>query len=432
MIKKMEERKTGKSNKKHDKQKNSKKEKQQKNIFQNYDWNLLYLVLFTCGIGLILIYSASAYIAKSKNLESTYFLKRQLMTIVIGLGCMLLIASKIDYKWLKTRFKLPAPGFIRDRYGKNSMFISFPAILLFLMTVLQAYTTFFAPVTNGARRWISVFGQQLQPSEIAKFVVIIFGAYTCAKISRDEVKPVKLLLDLLCVLPLLIFIAIANLSAAIIVAMIYAAILFTNSKRLAPYILLGVAGYKVMDLYVSLKGGYRSDRFEIWENLESSEKGQQILQGLYAIASGGIFGKGLGESEQKYGRVPEAYNDMIFTIICEEIGIFGGIAILILFGFILYRMWIVIVNARDRFGALLGIGIMSQVGIQVILNVLVVTNTIPSTGVVLPFISFGGSSIVLMMIEIGFFLNISSKIQYTDKLKAKRDEKKHNKAVNKQ
>jgi len=239
----------------------------------------------------------------------------------------------------------------------------------------------------------------------------------------------KFFLDIFLVLPLIFLIAKENLSAALIVAAIYGAIIFTNSKRLSPYIILAGTTYFLVRMFVKLKGGYRSVRFEIWENVEESEKGQQILQGLYAIASGGIFGKGLGGSEQKYGRVPEAYNDMIFTIICEEFGIFGGIAIILIFGLILYRMWIVIKNARDRYGALLGIGIMAQVGVQVVLNVLVVTNQIPSTGVILPFISFGGTAIIIMLAEIGVFLNISLKIRYYDKLSAKNALKQGDKSV---
>ena len=172
----------------------------------------------------------------------------------------------------------------------------------------------------------------------------------------------------------------------------------------------------VIKAAVKLQGGYRSARLEIHANVETNEKGQQILQGLYAIASGGLFGKGLGGSEQKYGRVPEAYNDMIFTIVCEEFGIFGGIAVIVLFGLILYRMFIVIMNAKDRFGALVGVGIMSQIAIQVVLNILVVTNVIPSTGVILPFISFGGTAVIIMLFEIGVFLNISRQIEYKNSL----------------
>ena len=139
-----------------------------------------------------------------------------------------------------------------------------------------------------------------------------------------------------------------------------------------------------------------------------------------------MFGKGLGGSEQKYGRVPEAYNDMIFTIICEEFGLFGGLAIILLFALILIRMFVVIMNAKDRFGALVGVGIMSQIGIQVVLNILVVTSVIPSTGVILPFISFGGTAVIIMLFEIGIFLNISWKIEYKNRLLAKRAGKYYN------
>ena len=198
---------------------------------------------------------------------------------------------------------------------------------------------------------------------------------------------------------------------------IYGVIIFVNAKKTLPYFALaGITGIAVIK-GVKFFGGYRSDRLEILENVETSEKGQQILQGLYAIASGGLFGKGLGGSEQKYGRVPEAYNDMIFTIICEEFGLFGGIAVILLFALILYRMFVVIMNAKDRFGALVGIGIMSQIGIQVVLNILVVTS------IILPFISFGGTAIIIMLFEIGIFLNISWKIEYKNSLLVKREER---------
>lgn len=394
----------------------SKKSKtKKKNVFIYYDWNIVYLVLFACAMGLIIIYSASAYIAKSKNLESTYFFKRQLEAIGVGLFLMLCFSLN-NYKKLLKSFKIPFPKFIRNATNIEYFILSKPGVMLFGMTLLQAYTSFLTPVNNGARRWLNIGIMRFQPSELAKFVVIIFGAYTCAKVSRDKVKFSKLFLDIFAVTPLIIFIAVENLSAGIIVSGIYGLILFTNSKWIFPYIGLGVLATVSAILYVKFTGGYRSTRLEIWENVENSEKGQQILQGLYAIASGGLFGKGPGGSEQKYGRVPEAYNDMIFTIICEEFGIFGGIAIIVIFALILYRMWIVIMNARDRFGALLGVGIMSQIGIQVILNVLVVTSVIPSTGVILPFISFGGSGIVFMLIEIGIFLNISWQIKYINRL----------------
>lgn len=396
--------------------KSSASENKKKRIgLRYYDFNLTFLILFACSIGLIIIYSASAYIAKSKNLESTYFLKRQLITIGIGFFLMVLF-SFADYRWLKFRVRLPMPMFLRGVFGRNSFVISLPWIMLFAMTALQGYTSFFAPINNGARRWIDVGGLSFQPSEFAKFVVIVFGAYICQRKPRKINTPGGFLVAVIYVLPLLGFIAKENLSAAIIVAGIYGFVIFVNARKTLPYLVLAGVMAASMKAAVKLLGGYRSARLEIHANVETSEKGQQILQGLYAIASGGLFGKGLGGSEQKYGRVPEAYNDMIFTIICEEFGIFGGIAVIVLFGLMLYRMFIVIMNAKDRFGALVGVGIMSQIAIQVVLNILVVTNRIPSTGVILPFISFGGTAVIIMLFEIGVFLNISLQIEYKNSL----------------
>ena len=394
------------------------KSKNRKIGMRYYDFNLAFLILFACAIGLIIIYSASAYIAKSKNLESTYFLKRQLITIGAGFGLMILF-SFINYKWFKFRVKLPIPRFLRALLHRKSFVISLPGTLLLGMTVLQGYTSFLAPIHNGARRWLIVGGFTFQPSELAKFVVIIFGAYICSRKPKEINTFWGFIKAMLYVTPLIALILKENLSAAIIVTAIYDVIIFVNAKKTLPYfVLAGIAGVAVK-VGVKFFGGYRSDRFEILENVETSEKGQQILQGLYAIASGGLFGKGLGGSEQKYGRVPEAYNDMIFTIICEEFGLFGGLAIILLFALILIRMFVVIMNAKDRFGALVGVGIMSQIGIQVVLNILVVTSVIPSTGVILPFISFGGTAVIIMLFEIGIFLNISWKIEYKNRLLSK-------------
>ena len=315
---------------------------------------------------------------------------------------------------------------MRGIFKHKTFTISLPGIILFGITLLQGYTSFFTEEANGARRWITLGSVSVQTSELAKFAVIIFGAYICSK-NPKKINTVKgFLAAIVFVAPLLFFIGIENLSAAIIVAAIYGTIIFVNAKKAARYILLAFISGFIAKEVTKLMGGYRSARIAIMENVETNEKGQQILQGLYAIASGGFFGKGLGGSEQKYGRVPEAYNDMIFTIICEEFGIFGGIAIILLFVLIIARMIVVIINAKDRFGALLGLGIMSQIAIQAILNILVVTNKIPSTGVILPFISFGGTAITIMLFEIGFFLNISMQIEYKHRLLIKKSVKNSN------
>jgi cell division protein FtsW len=153
------------------------------------------------------------------------------------------------------------------------------------------------------------------------------------------------------------------------------------------------------------------ERLQIWLNQEEHAKGYQTLQGLYAIGSGGLFGKGLGASMQKLGFVPEAQNDMIFSIICEELGLFGAVIVITMFLVLLWRMMLIANNAPDLFGSLLVVGVMGHIAIQVILNIAVVTNTIPNTGISLPFISYGGTSVMFLLIEIGLVLNVAKKIQ---------------------
>ena len=158
-----------------------------------------------------------------------------------------------------------------------------------------------------------------------------------------------------------------------------------------------------------LLGGFRASRILVWLDPEkyASEGGFQVLQGLYAIGSGGLFGKGLGQSVQKLGFVPEAQNDMIFTIICEELGLFGGIAVLLLFAFLIWRFMVVANNADDLFGSLIVVGVMAHIAVQVILNVAVVTKTVPNTGITLPFISYGGTSVLFLLSEIGLVLSVA-------------------------
>ena len=157
---------------------------------------------------------------------------------------------------------------------------------------------------------------------------------------------------------------------------------------------------------------YRGERLEIWRNVETHPKGHQILQGLYAIASGGIFGKGLGQSMQKLGFIPESHNDMIFSVICEELGLFGAICIILLYLLVIWRLFIISINAPDLFGGLIATGILTHIAVQVLINISVVTNTIPSTGIPLPFISYGGSSLIFLLFEMGIALNISNQIKY--------------------
>ena len=210
--------------------------------------------------------------------------------------------------------------------------------------------------------------------------------------------------------PLLGLIAKENLSTAIVIAGILVSICFVASRKKLYFIIVGILCVAVGSLYV-FGVGYRSERVDVWRNVETHPKGYQILQGLFAIASGGIFGTGLGQSMQKLGFIPEAHNDMIFTIICEELGLFGAIAVILLFVLLLWRLFIIAINAPDLFGGLIAVGIMAHIAIQVILNIAVVSNSIPSTGIPLPFISYGGTSVSVLLAEIGVALSVSNQIR---------------------
>jgi cell division protein FtsW len=215
------------------------------------------------------------------------------------------------------------------------------------------------------------------------------------------------------VAPLFVLIAVNNLSTAIIVMGIAIGMIFVASPKYMQFIVVGLTGVAGIVVFLLLpSAGYRSDRVQMWLHPENYTKGYQTLQGLYAIGSGGLFGKGLGNSMQKLGFVPEAPNDMIFSIICEELGLFGAVCVILLFLLLLWRFMVIANNARDLYGALLVTGILSHIAIQVVLNIAVVTNSIPNTGVTLPFISYGGTSVVFLMAEMGLALSVSRGIQF--------------------
>jgi len=369
---------------------------------RHYDFTLMFLVIFACTVGLIIIYSSSAYIAQSKGLSSTHFLFRQGLSVLLGILGMIFF-SMVNYKIFL--LKLPL---IRIRI----------ATFIFLVAnILQFYVSYLVKDDrNGSVRWINIGPISFQPSEISKLAVILFVAAVCSRIPKRMRKVGGFFQIGVYVAPIIAFIAKENLSTAIIVGVIFVSVCFVTSTRYWYYFLAAAAGVAGSIAYVLLNKGYRSERITAWLNLEGSEKGHQILQGLYAISSGGILGTGLGGSVQKFGRVPEAYNDMVFTIICEELGLAGGIAVIILFILILMRMFSIALNAKDLFGSLITVGIMTQIAIQVILNVAVVTNFVPATGITLPFISYGGTSVAILLSEIGIVLNISSKIEYRDML----------------
>ena len=242
------------------------------------------------------------------------------------------------------------------------------------------------------------------------------------KLGRDVDRPAGIARIAMVVLPLAAIVAANNLSSGIIIVGIGFVMLFVASRKKLWYFLVMAAGGLVIAFAPQIGNGlraihllkpYQLSRINVWKNPEAfaSDGGYQVLQGLYAIGSGGLFGKGLGESIQKLGFVPEAQNDMIFSIICEELGLFGAVSLILVFMFMIYRFMVIASNAPDLFGCLLVVGVMAHIAIQVILNIAVVTNTIPNTGITLPFISYGGTSIVFLEAEMGMVLSVSNQIK---------------------
>lgn len=274
-------------------------------------------------------------------------------------------------------------------------------------------------------RWIRLpFNQQLQPAEIAKIAIILFiPALICS--MGKEIKPWKGIGRIMAwggISAAVVFLITDNLSTAIIVmgiTCILILVVHPRTKMLVGILgiigVIGITGARILGLILETSGSFRMRRILVWVNPEkyASEGGYQIMQALYAIGSGGFFGKGLGNSAQKM-IIPEVQNDMILSIICEELGVFGAIMVLVLFGLLLYRLLFIAQNAPDMYGSLIVTGIFAHIALQVTLNVMVVINCIPTTGITLPFISYGGTSVLFLMAEMGIALGVSSRIKITE------------------
>ena len=267
--------------------------------------------------------------------------------------------------------------------------------------------------SNGSQRWIEVGGIQLQPSEIVKLLIILYLPSVCVKHPKYLTSYQGIIRLIAPCIVSAGLIAKENLSTAVVCVAIMVVIIFVacpDYKILVmPVVALVIAGVLLITTV-----GYRGDRIDAWLHPETSDSGYQTMQSLYAIGSGGLFGKGLGQSIQKLGFLPESHNDMIFAIICEELGLFGAFCVILLFVMLLWRMMVIANNAPDLFGALLVVGVMGHFAIQVVLNIAVVTNSIPNTGITLPFISYGGTSILFLMSEVGLVLNVSKSIRLRD------------------
>lgn len=378
----------------------SRRNKKQAEYF--FDYTLLFIVLFLLGFGMIMVYSTSSYeasLSASLKYDEAYYLKHQALAAVMGLVAMIVVANIPYHFW--------------ERFAVLGYFLS--AILIALVLTPLGIEA------NGAKRWLNL-GLSVQPAEIAKLCMILFLASFICKMGKGIRTGRGFWLVLMIPVPicLMVWKITNNMSSAIIIFGIALLMLFVASPDYKRFVLMGAAGVAAVAALVFAiiqmehsDLGFRGGRILAWLNPEAyaSGTGFQTLQALYAIGSGGIFGKGLGQSMQKLGFLPEAQNDMIFSIICEELGLFGGIAVILLFVLLIWRFMVIANNASDLFGALLVVGVMGHIAIQVILNIAVVTNTIPNTGISLPFISYGGSSVMFLLIEIGLVLSVAKGIK---------------------
>ena len=271
---------------------------------------------------------------------------------------------------------------------------------------LSVAVMLFGREINGSKRWLALGPFSFQPSEFAKVALILFLADLVTKNVKTIGKMWTLCRIMFWNIPIVGPVGASNLSTAILILGIGVILIFVASPKYAQFALMGIAGACFMGIFLALES-YRLERLAIWRNPEKYEKGYQNLQGLYAIGSGGVFGVGIGNSVQKLGFVPEAQNDMIFSIICEELGLAGAGIIVFLFLLLIWRFFLIASGSRDLFGALIATGAMAHMMIQVILNIAVVTNTIPNTGITLPFISYGGTSVMFLLIEMGLVLSVS-------------------------
>ena len=376
------------------------KRKEQTEYF--FDYSLLFIVLFLLGFGLVMIYSASSYEAFQDFHDAAYYLKKQLVAVIIGLVLMIIVANIPYHFW--------------ERFALLGYVVS--------LGLIPLVKTPLGVESGGATRWIRIpgLGLNLQPAEVAKLCMVLFLAVMVCKMGKSVRTMKGFLLMLAMPLPIVaeVYLLTNNLSSAIIIMGISVLMVFVASPDYKKFVIMGLSGVAAVAILVfaivstsASGGGFRSERILAWLDPEghSQGKGFQTLQALYAIGSGGIFGKGLGQSMQKLSFVPEAQNDMIFSIICEELGLFGAVAIILMFTMLLWRMMVIANNASDLFGAMLVVGVMGHIAIQAVLNIAVVTNTIPNTGISLPFISYGGSSVMFLLIEIGLVLSVAKRIQ---------------------
>lgn len=367
-------------------------------LFGSYDISLLLLVLLICAFGLVMVYSTSYYNADRYYDDSMMYFNNQLKYTLFGIFLMICV-SLVNY-----RFHVREYTRLRIK----------PLYLYYVIcVVLQLASKFIGHSANGSSRWVQVGPISIQPSELTKILFILVTAFLVARNLpyMEHFGGMALLLVVLS--PIAILIGIDDLSTMIVLL----AILFVTSINATGFkrYYLVIAGVLLLGLglYIMLKG-YRAQRISVWLNPELEDSGSQLVQGMYAIASGGLFGKGLGESLQKLGKIQEVHTDMIFTVVCEELGLVGAIVILVAFIFLLYRIYVIATSATDLFGSLICVGAFVHIATQLLINIAVITKLVPATGLPFPFLSYGGSSMCVLLIEMGLVLSVSKQIPLED------------------
>jgi cell division protein FtsW len=361
------------------------------------DYGIFYTVALLLVIGVVMVYSASSYYAMFINKDSMFYLKRQLVSALIGVGAMAFTMC-FDYHKLK-------------KYTVGIMIVS-----IFLLI-----SVFFFSDINGAQRWIQIGGFSFQPSDLVKYVVVLFLAMSL-EIKGEGVKKFKSgILPYLAVSGFYAAFVLAekNLSIASVIMIVTFIILFAAGGRVKHLFGIVAPVLVAAALFFTVSTDYRRARMLNFINpwKDPTGNGYQLIQSFYALGAGGVTGLGLGQSRQKTLYMPEPHNDFIFSIIGEELGLIGCICIILLFIIFIWRGISVAMKARDTYGTLLAIGITSVIAVQSLINIAVVTGSMPVTGVPLPFISYGGTALIMNMTAVGILLNISRQIEGKEELK---------------
>lgn len=352
------------------------------------DITFLVLVLSLLTVGLVMLFSASYASAYYYQNNSFYYISRQLLFASVGVVVMF-IAAFFDYHHFQ-KLSLPLMG-----------------VTLFLLVLVRILP----PNEDGFHRWIDLYFFNIQPSEIAKFAVVVLFSqmvsvnYKKLKSFKYGILPYMVVLGVICILLALE----PHLSAIILIMTLGAVILLVGGVDLKWFVMAGAVAAVGVVLLITGIIPYAQSRLQYWLDpwADPQGKGFQTIQSLYAIGSGGLLGVGIGNSRQKYLYLPEPQNDFIFAIVGEELGFIGATIIIIMFALLIWRGFVIASRAKDRFGMLIAVGLTAQVGVQAFLNIAVVTNTIPNTGISLPFFSYGGSSLLMLLGEMGVVLSVS-------------------------